>query len=126
MSQTIVKSSNAQTINASGGSPVFRVLRRDGSAADFDPAKISLALTKAFIAAEGESCALSSKLRDLVHRLTNQVVDTLHHRLPEGGILHIEHIQDQVELALMRAANTRSARRYVLYREARAQERAAQ
>src|SRR5271155_525061 len=125
MSQTIVKSGTDQAaINTVGNSPVFRVLRRDGSAADFDPGKISLALTKAFIAAEGESCALSSKLRDLVGRLTNQVVETMHRRLPDGGILHIEHIQDQVELALMRAGEHEVARRYVLYREARAKERA--
>lgn len=103
-----------------------KVLRRDGTVVPFDPTKIQVALTKAFIAAEGEICATSSRLRDLVLRLTDQVIDTLTRRQPEGVPVHIEHIQDQVELALMRSGEHEVARRYVLYRESRAQERAKQ
>ncbi len=44
---------------------------------------------------------------------------------PAGGTFHIEDIQDQVELALMRSGEHEVARAYVLYREKRAQERAA-
>src|SRR5262249_11457265 len=91
---------------------------------DFEPNKISVALTKAFIATEGGAGSDSSRVRDVVARLTQQVADTLTKRHPGGGTLHIEHIQDQVEIALMRAGEHEVARGYVLYREARAQERA--
>ncbi len=101
----------------------YKVLRRDNSVVDFDPAKISVAITKAFIAVEGESGNISSKVRDIVQRLTAQVCSVLERRLPDGGVLHLEHIQDQVELALMRAGEHEVARSYVLYREARAKER---
>ncbi|HEY9679134.1 MAG TPA: ribonucleoside-diphosphate reductase subunit alpha [Drouetiella sp.] len=102
----------------------YKVLRRDNTVVDFDPAKISVAMTKAFIAVEGESGgAISSKVRDIVQKLTSQVCSVLERRLPEGGILHIEHIQDQVELALMRTGEHEVARSYVLYRDARAKER---
>jgi len=118
MSQTLAK----PAVNVTRSE--YKVLRRDGTVADFDATKISVAVTKAFIAAEGEACALSSRVRDLANKLSTSVVDTLRKRLPDGGILHIEHIQDQVELALMRAGEHEVARRYVLYREARAQKRA--
>jgi ribonucleotide reductase alpha subunit len=41
-------------------------------------------------------------------------------RLPSGGTIHIEEIQDQVELALMRTGEQKVARAYVIYREQRA------
>lgn len=103
-----------------------KVLRRDGVVVPFDPTKISVAVTKAFIAAEGDSCATSSRIRDICKTLTEQVVETLARRHNEGMPIHIEHIQDQVELALMRSGEHEVARRYVLYRESRAQERAKQ
>jgi ribonucleoside-diphosphate reductase alpha chain len=104
----------------------YRVIRRNGSVVPFEPNKIALAMTKAFIAVEGESGGGSSRIRDVVNRLTGQIVETLMKRLPDGGTLHIEHIQDQVEIALMRAGEHEVARRYVLYRDARAQERKAE
>ncbi len=120
MSQTMtIRTAGTETTSNS-----YKVLRRDGTVVDFDSTKISVAVTKAFIAAEGEACALSSRVRDLSTKLTANVIDTLKRRLPDGGILHIEHIQDQVELALMRTGEHEVARRYVLYREARAKERA--
>lgn len=103
-----------------------KVLRRDGTVAPFDPMKISVALTKAFLAAEGEICATSSRMREIVAKLTDIVVDALTRRQTEGVPIHIEHIQDQVELALMRSGEHEVARRYVLYRESRSQERARQ
>jgi ribonucleoside-diphosphate reductase alpha chain len=104
----------------------YRVIRRNGSVVPFEPNKIAVAMTKAFIAVEGESGGGSSRIRDVVNRLTGQIVETLMKRLPDGGTLHIEHIQDQVEIALMRAGEHEVARRYVLYREGRAQERKAE
>ncbi len=101
----------------------YKVLRRDGSVGEFEPAKIAVAMTKAFLACDN---AEGSRIRDIVQKLTDEVTQTLMRRLPGGGLLHIEHIQDQVELVLMRAGEHEAARRYVLYREARAQERANQ
>ena len=103
---------------------LYKVLRRNGNVVEFDPQKIAVAMTKAFLAVEGTHGNDSSKVRDIVNKLTGQVVETLLRRLPGGGVLHIEHIQDQVELALMRTGEQEVARRYVIYRETRSRERA--
>ena len=67
--------------------------------------------------------AASARVREQVARLTDSVVHTLMRRQPSGGTFHIEDIQDQVELALMRAGEHNVARAYVLYREDRSRER---
>jgi ribonucleoside-diphosphate reductase alpha chain len=103
----------------------LQVIRRQGAAVAFKSEKISVALTKAFLAVEGSQSAGSSRVREIVARLTETVVRSLTRRLPDGGTVHIEDIQDQVELALMRAGEHDVARAYVLYRERRAAERAA-
>ncbi len=51
------------------------------------------------------------------------VLNTFNRRLPSGGTIHIEEIQDQVELALMRTGEQKVARSYVIYREQRAEAR---
>jgi len=104
----------------------LQVIRRNGQATAFDPNKIMVAMTKAFLAVEGGSAAASSRVHDRVRELTEQVASALTRRLPGGGTVHIEDIQDQVELALMRAGEHKVARDYVLYREERARERAHQ
>ncbi|HEY5994953.1 MAG TPA: ribonucleoside-diphosphate reductase subunit alpha, partial [Gallionellaceae bacterium] len=101
----------------------YKVIRRNGSVVPFEPAKISIAMTKAFIAVNGGQGAASARVRELVEQLTGAVVNALMRRQPHGGTLHIEDIQDQVELALMRSGEHDVARSYVLYREARSQER---
>lgn len=106
--------------------PNHKVLRRNGSIAQFEPQKIAVAMTKAFLASEGEHGAESSRIRDLVKKLTQQIVETLIARLPDGGTFHIEHIQDQVEISLMRAGEYEVARGYVLYRGERSKHRAEQ
>jgi ribonucleoside-diphosphate reductase alpha chain len=95
----------------------YKVIRRDGSVVAFEPAKISIALTKAFIAVGGSQGAVSARVREMVEQLTRSVVTALMRRQPHGGTLHIEDIQDQVELALMRSGEHDVARAYVLYRE---------
>ncbi|WP_201093860.1 ribonucleoside-diphosphate reductase subunit alpha [Thiocystis minor] len=102
-----------------------QVIRRNGQVTQFDSSKIMVAMTKAFLAVEGGSAATSSRVHDRVRELVEQVTAALTRRLPGGGSVHIEDIQDQVELALMRAGEHKVARDYVLYREARARERAA-
>ncbi len=102
----------------------FKIIRRNGAVVAFEPSKISVAMTKAFIAVDGGQGAASARVREVVVRLTNDVVNALLRRQPESGTFHIEDIQDQVELALMRSGEHDVARAYVLYREERARERA--
>jgi ribonucleoside-diphosphate reductase alpha chain len=102
----------------------YRVVRRNGAVVGFEPAKISVAMTKAFLAVNGGQGAASARIREIVGRLTGAVVEALVRRRPQGGTFHIEDIQDQVELALMRSGEHDVARAYVLYREKRAQARA--
>jgi ribonucleoside-diphosphate reductase alpha chain len=106
--------------------PALQVIRRNGTVVPFDAEKISIAMRKAFLAVTGEQGNTSGRLRDQVTSLTQTVTAALVRRLPAGGSVHIEDIQDQVELALMRAGEHDVARAYVLYREKRAAERASQ
>ncbi|MBU0602233.1 MAG: ribonucleoside-diphosphate reductase subunit alpha [Gammaproteobacteria bacterium] len=102
----------------------YKIIRRNGAVVAFEPAKISIAMTKAFLAVNGGQGAASARVREQVSTLTSAVVGALVRRLPHGGTFHIEDIQDQVELALMRSAEHDVARAYVLYREKRSAERA--
>ncbi|MEJ2086902.1 MAG: ribonucleoside-diphosphate reductase subunit alpha, partial [Gammaproteobacteria bacterium] len=102
----------------------LRVIKRNGTVVPYTDDKIALALTKAFLAVEGGTAAASPRIRELVAHLTEQVTATFKRRFPSGGTIHIEDIQDQVELALMRSGEHRVARDYVLYREERARLRA--
>ncbi|MDP3874267.1 MAG: ribonucleoside-diphosphate reductase subunit alpha [Methyloversatilis sp.] len=102
----------------------YKIIRRNGAVVAFEPAKISIAMTKAFLAVNGGQGAASARVREQVAALTDAVVGALLRRLPHGGTFHIEDIQDQVELALMRSAEHDVARAYVLYREKRSAERA--
>ena len=101
-----------------------RVIRRNGKVTGFDASKINVAITKAFLAVEGNTAAASRRIHETVAELTEQVVRALFRRLPSGGTIHIEDIQDQVELALMRSEHQKVARAYVLYREEHARLRA--
>jgi ribonucleoside-diphosphate reductase alpha chain len=103
----------------------FKVIRRNGSVVGFEPGKIAVAMTKAFLAVSGGQGAASARVRELVDLQTQSVVAALMRNKPAGGTFHIEDIQDQVELALMRSGEHEVARSYVLYREKRSQERAA-
>lgn len=104
----------------------LEVIRRNGAIVSFHADKIAAAMTKAFLAVSGQPGITSAKTRDLVKRLTDTVVAALTRRLPAGGTVHIEDIQDQVELALMRSGEHDVARAYVLYREKRATARTAE
>ncbi len=110
--------SNAPTVPGK-----YRVMRRNGKVTSYDLQKIVIAMTKAFLSVEGSSAAASTRIHNEVNILSEQVNDVITKRFPEGGVLHIEDIQDQVELAIMRAGYQDVARAYVLYREERAKER---
>ena len=101
----------------------FRVIRRNGKVTAYDREKIAVAMTKAFLAVEGGNAAASSRIHEIVGELTEQVEQALTRRIPDGGTFHIEDIQDQVELSLMRSGNQRVARAYVIYREEHARAR---
>jgi ribonucleoside-diphosphate reductase alpha chain len=104
----------------------YKIIRRNGSVVAFEPSKIAIAVTKAFLAVNGGQGAASARVREQVEQLTHAVMRALLRSRPNGGTFHIEDIQDQVELALMRSGEHNVARAYVLYREKRNQERAAQ
>jgi ribonucleoside-diphosphate reductase alpha chain len=103
-----------------GAEPTFHVIRRNRAVSVFDPTKIAVAMTKAFVAVEGSGAATSPRVREIVESLCAGVVTALTRRADAQRALHIEDIQDQVELALMRGEQHRIARAYVLYREERA------
>jgi len=114
---------DAGTVSAYQG---YQILRRNGAVVAFEPNKIAVALMKAFLAVHGTQGAASASVRETVDMLTETVVRALLRSRPGGGTFHIEDVQDQVELGLMRGGHHEVARAYVLYRERRAQERAKQ
>ena len=103
----------------------YKVIRRNGAVVSFEPSKIAVAVTKAFLAVNGGQGAASARVREQVEGLTQVVVHGLLRSRPNGGTFHIEDVQDQVELALMRSGEHHVARAYVLYRDKRNQERQA-
>ena len=104
----------------------YQIIRRNGGVVPFEPNKIAVAMMKAFLAVHGTQGAASASVRETVDDLTQQVVRALMRSRPGGGTFHIEDVQDQVELGLMRGGHHEIARAYVLYRERRTQERAKQ
>ena len=101
----------------------LRVIKRNGKVVAFEEDKIKVAVTKAFLAMESGNAAASERIHTKVNDITGDIVEVFNRRMPSGGTLHIEEIQDQVELQLMRNEEYQVARKYILYREERAQER---
>ena len=133
--QTIVASSLSAVIAPRVSPPAgpvasayagYQIIRRNGSVVSFEPNKIAVALMKAFLAVHGTQGAASASVRETVDALTESVVRALLRSRPGGGTFHIEDVQDQVELGLMRGSHHEVARAYVLYRERRSQERSRQ
>jgi ribonucleoside-diphosphate reductase alpha chain len=115
--------SSQNNLNATAPGQI-RVIKRNGTVVAYTDEKISIAITKAFLAIEGGTAAASSRIRETVSELTEQVTMTFKRRMPSGGTIHIEDVQDQVELALMRSGEHKVARGYVLYRAEHARQRA--
>lgn len=97
----------------------LRVIRRNGTVTPYEESKIVVAMTKAFLATEGANAATSNRIHEKVSQLSGEITKAFKRRLPSGGTIHIEDIQDQVELCLMRSEEPKVARMYVLYREER-------
>ena len=126
MEQQLIQENNKSTEASSNvvlAPGKMRVIKRNGKVVSFEEEKIKVAIMKAFLAVEGGSAAGSSRIHENVDVLTKAVVEVFERRMPSGGTLHIEEIQDQVELQLMRSEHHKVARSYVLYREARKNER---
>ncbi|KWT74949.1 MULTISPECIES: ribonucleoside-diphosphate reductase subunit alpha [unclassified Variovorax] len=124
--------STPQQTRDKAGSPAgnalanYQIIRRNGAVVPFEPNKIAIAMMKAFLAVHGTQGAASASVRETVDTLTQGVVRAMLRSRPGGGTFHIEDVQDQVELGLMRGGHHEIARAYVLYRERRAQERSRQ
>jgi ribonucleoside-diphosphate reductase alpha chain len=124
--------STPQQARDKAGSPAgnalanYQIIRRNGAVVPFEPNKIAIAMMKAFLAVHGTQGAASASVRETVDTLTQGVVRAMLRSRPGGGTFHIEDVQDQVELGLMRGGHHEIARAYVLYRERRAQERSKQ
>ncbi|KQO16285.1 ribonucleotide-diphosphate reductase subunit alpha [Acidovorax sp. Leaf76] len=116
--------SQAAPVAATQSLPHYQIIRRNGAVVPFEPQKIAVAMMKAFLAVHGTQGAASASVREVVDTLTQNVVRALVRSRPAGGTFHIEDVQDQVELGLMRGGHHEIARAYVLYRERRTQERA--
>ncbi|HZH11111.1 MAG TPA: ribonucleoside-diphosphate reductase subunit alpha [Microvirga sp.] len=128
-SLSTAKAASAVPFISSAETPVapdsgYGIIRRNGSVTPFDSSKIAVALTKAFLSIEGSTAAASRRVHETVSGLTEEIVSALTRRAESGRVFHIEEVQDQVELALMRGGHHKVARAYVLYREQRAAERA--
>src|SRR6476620_5689952 len=117
---------SASTAAATSPLAHYQIIRRNGAVVPFEPNKIAIAMMKAFLAVHGTQGAASASVRETVDELTQAVIRALVRSRPGGGTFHIEDVQDQVELGLMRGGHHEIARAYVLYRERRTQERAKQ
>ena len=124
----VPSSVSAGSDSTTSASPLahYQIIRRNGSVVPFEPNKIAIAMMKAFLAVHGTQGAASASVRETVDSMTQTVIRALMRSRPSGGTFHIEDVQDQVELGLMRGGHHEIARAYVLYREKRSQERASQ
>ena len=127
---SVTPSSARKTDHAGSATPHplanYQIIRRNGAVVSFEPNKIAIAMMKAFLAVHGTQGAASASVRETVDELTQAVIRAMVRSRPGGGTFHIEDVQDQVELGLMRGGHHEIARAYVLYRERRTQERARQ
>ena len=109
--------SSDESISVASTAPgQLRVIKRNGAVVNYDESKISVAITKAYLAVEGGNAAASSRIHESVAQLASEITKIFIRRMPSGGTIHIEDIQDQVELALMRTGEHKIARSYVIYR----------
>ena len=113
---TSTPSNDGSAAVASTAPGQLRVIKRNGAVVSYDDSKIAVAITKAYLAVEGGNAAASTRIHESVSQLGRQISEIFRRRMPSGGTIHIEDIQDQVELALMRTGEHKIARSYVIYR----------
>ena len=91
---------------------MYTVVKRDGKVTDFDIAKISKAITKAF---EAQNKAYNEDIIDL---LSLKVTADYAEKISDGQV-SVEDIQDSVESVLIKAGYDDIAKAYILYRKQR-------
>lgn len=102
---------------------LIKVIRRDGTVAPFDANRIANAMTKAFLAVEGDTATGSPRVREIVTSITQKISDKFSRMLAGGGSVNLEDIQNEVEAALMRANEVVVAKAYILHRAERQRQR---
>ena len=63
----------------------LKLIKRNAQVVPYDPSKIEVAMTKAFLAVEGGHAAESSRIHQLVRELTTYITQAFHRRMPGGG-----------------------------------------
>ena len=96
---------------------IEKIRKRDGRVVPFEAEKISNAIHKAFLATD-------TRDGEIARQLTAQVVEILEKKFA-GKIPGVEEIQDTVEEVLIKNGYADVARAYILYRQQRAELRAA-
>ena len=91
---------------------MFQVVKRDGEIADFQMAKISSAINKAFEAKE------KNYSQDMIDLLALRVTADFQDKILED-LITVEDIQDSVENVLIQAGYSDVAKAYILYRKQR-------
>ena len=94
-----------------------KVIKRDGSVAEFDQEKITNAIFRAADAVGGND-------RKTAEKLSRMVVSILEKRFTEK-IPNVEDVQNIVEEVLIKEGHAKTAKAYILYRAKRAELRAA-
>ncbi len=95
-----------------GSVTMYQVIKRDGTVADFDIAKISAAITKAFEA------QLKEYHPSVIDLLALRVTSDFEGKIKDGKVA-VEDIQDSVEKVLSEAGYADVAKAYILYRKQR-------
>ena len=91
---------------------MYKVRKRDGRLTEFDLSRISVAVTKAFVATK------TPQNPDIINLLTLQVTADFAPKVKDGEI-SVEDIQDSVEAVLQRSGYAPVAKAYILYRKNR-------
>lgn len=104
--------------------PIVEVIKRDGRTVGYDRARIAHAIEMAFRAEAKVPYpdAFDARYFDDIDAVTDAVELVLATHQPDVA-LPIETIQDEVERALMDKGHYAVARRYIIYRQARAERR---
>lgn len=104
-------------MNKNQAHPISFVLKRDRTIVDFNPEKVTVAITKA-LQESGEY------KKGLPEEITEKVVAHLANKNKDGTYTpSVEGIQDVVEIMLMRSELHATAKAYILYREKHAEAR---
>ena len=91
---------------------MFQVVKRDGEIAEFQMAKITSAIDKAFDAKE------KNYSKDMIDLLALRVTADFQNKIQDGKVT-VEDIQDSVENVLIQAGYSDVAKAYILYRKQR-------